>query len=389
MKKTLWMAVLIFCLCLLASSALAGTAQVITNRCAITISSGKKARVKAITDGKATTVFETAKEKKPHIEVAMKDGQRCYGLSIIWPETPKPYEIWVPDGKDGWRLAKEGNTNGFVHDYIALDGYERFRICPKEENSVFKIADLTLLSEGELPDTIQVWEKTPQKADMLLLLAHPDDEYIFMGGTIPYYACEEKKSIVVAYMTYASPKRRTELLNGLWTAGQRTYPIMGEFKDKYFNKLADAYKLWGEDETRRFVEEIIEAYSPLVVVTHDINGEYGHGAHRLCADVAIKAVAAGDTGVQKLYLHLYKENPIRLDWKKPLASFSGETALSVAKRAYKCHASQQGGQVKYRGKVFKFQVVSGGMFDNSAFGLYYSTLGEDVLKNDFFENVTR
>jgi hypothetical protein len=36
----------------------------------------------------------------------------------------------------------------------------------------------------------------------------------------------------------------------------------------------------------------------------------------------------------------------------------------------------------------KFKVEDSGWFDNSLFGLAHSLVGEDVLKNDFFENIT-
>ena len=34
---------------------------------------------------------------------------------------------------------------------------------------------------------------------------------------------------VVAYMTYANVARKSELLNGLWHMGLRTYPVIGNF----------------------------------------------------------------------------------------------------------------------------------------------------------------
>ena len=39
-------------------------------------------------------------------------------------------------------------------------------------------------------------------------------------------------------------------------------------------------------DSRAYVTELIRQYKPDVMLTHDINGEYGHGAHKLCASVA-------------------------------------------------------------------------------------------------------
>ena len=68
----------------------------------------------------------------------------------------------------------------------------------------------SVFSDGELPDWVQQWEPTPKKADLLLLVAHPDDELIFFGGTIPTYAVEKNMNVVVAYMSYSNTTRRSE-----------------------------------------------------------------------------------------------------------------------------------------------------------------------------------
>ena len=371
----------------------AETAKDLSKKCGYKISSGSKKQ--RLYDGSYTKPFSTLKQVDPYVQVKTPEGQPCYGLFIRWPQsTPPAWELQkYVEETDSWLTVKKGGEKPFAHEYIEVPGLERFRITiPSTEKVSLKIAELTVLGEGELPEDIQVWEPTPEKADLLLLSAHPDDEYIFMGVNIPYYAGELKKNVVVCYMTYASDLRRTELLNGLWHAGLRTYPVLGEFKDKYTNKLKAAYDLWGEEESQAFVTQVIQTYQPEVMVTHDVNGEYGHGAHRLCADaaqVAVKAAQEGETPwtVKKLYLHLYGENQMQMDWRQPLDAFEGKTALQVAKEAFKFHKSQQGGSVKYRGKKYVFEVKDSGWFDNSKYGLAHTTVGLDELKNDFFENI--
>ena len=137
---------------------------------------------------------------------------------------------------------------------------------------------------------------------------------------------------------------------------------------------------------------MIKTYRPEVMVTHDVDGEYGHGAHRLCADAALRCVPAAAEGenawqVKKLYLHLYKENQILMDWRQPLDAFDGKTALDVAKAAFKFHRSQQGGSATYKGKKYVFAVEDKGVFNNAKFGLAYTTVGTDVIGGDMFENI--
>jgi hypothetical protein len=40
-----------------------------------------------------------------------------------------------------------------------------------------------------------------------------------------------------------------------------------------------------------------------------------------------------------------------------------------------------------KGRVFRFVVRNGGLYDNAIFGLYGSTVGEDVIGGDLFENI--
>ena len=68
-------------------------------------------------------------------------------------------------------------------------------IVRSEKQSVLAINELFVLGEGELPDWVQVWEPTCEKADILFLSTHPDDELIFFAGAIPTYAAEQQRVI--------------------------------------------------------------------------------------------------------------------------------------------------------------------------------------------------
>ncbi len=78
----------------------------------------------------------------------------------------------------------------------------------------------------------------------------------------------------------------------------------------------------GKGKVRKYVMGLIRRYKPEVIVTHDGGGEYGHGAHKVCADVAKYCVENsadasvlpelakkyGTWSVKKLYLHMGEEN---------------------------------------------------------------------------------
>ena len=232
------------------------------------------------------------------------------------------------------------------------------------------------------------------RADLLVLPTHADDEHLWFGGALPWYAGEKGYAVQVAYMTnhWGEPYRPHELLDGLWTVGIKNYPVISDFPDLYASKasLESAIQVYGEDTVTAWQVQLLRRFTPEVVVAHDINGEYGHGAHQLNARTLLAAldlaadparypdIPYGPWQVQKAYLHLWPENTITMEWSQmPLAAFGGRTALEMAQAGFSCHASQ----------TAYFSVKESGSNDCRQFGLAYTTVGQDVQKNDFFENV--
>jgi LmbE family N-acetylglucosaminyl deacetylase len=226
----------------------------------------------------------------------------------------------------------------------------------------------------------------------MLVVAHSDDEVLWFGGALPRYAGEEGKICQVCMMVPSMPYRRLELLDCLWHCGVRNYPSWSNFRDAFSATLTRQYKQWNKNHVYDVVTEWIRRFRPDVLLTHDTQGEYGHGAHRVCADAAMHCVELaakaekypksaekyGTWDVPKCYLHLYGENGIDMDWRQPLDAFGGKTGFDIADEAFKCHVSQQ---------KTDYHVEDWGPWDNSLFGLYRTLVGPDVEKDDFFENI--
>lgn len=300
---------------------------------------------------------------------------------------------------------------GYLHDFTDLTAL--FGGAPASVTLRFPegcaIAELFVFGPGETPDFVQKWEPPVEgKADLVLFSTHGDDEQLFFAGILPYYAGELELNVQVVYLTghqNSYPNRMREMLNGLYAVGVRAYPVFGPFPDQLSMTKADAYQQFANKGYSReilleFVVENLRRFRPLVAIGHDIRGEYGHGQHRVYADLLMEAVqiaadpsrfpySAGRYGLwdtPKTYLHLYKENPIVLDWDRPLSKFGGMTAFEVTRDlGFPCHVSQYYDFLWYLTQARTAAAMW--KYSPSKYGLFRSTVGEDVEKNEFFENL--
>lgn len=392
MKK--WLIALLTLLALSLSVAFAAEANDITEDCKFKVcSSGRKYTL--MTDKKYTSYWESNKIKTPWIAITAPEGKPIAGLYVCFGNMPESWEIQTSDDGKDWFTAVPGDTR-FLHAYVALpQPAQHVRLAvTSEKKTALRINDLFVLSEGDLPDWVQVWQPTEEKADILFLSTHPDDELIFFGGAIPTYAVEQQRKVVVAYFSRSNTTRSSELLNGLWHMGVRTYPVIGNFKDSYAKNLKAAYKsAGGKGKVNEWIVGLYRQYKPEVVVTQDTNGEYGHKQHMMIADAAqncialaanedeftASTIAYGTWQVKKLYLHLYPENQITFDWTVPLKSMNGATGIELAEEAYTLHKTQASSGMSV--------TETGMQYDNRVFGLAFTTVGEDVRKDDFLENI--
>lgn len=395
MKK--WLAALLLTLLMLcaANAALAAEATDITDECKFKVSY-TKFKYTQMTDKKYTSYWQSHSVKNPSVEVTAPEDKLIAGFYICFGNMPSSWEVQTSDDGKDWFTAVQGDTR-FLHSYVELPEPSRYArmIVTTGKNYTLRINEFFVLGEGDVPDWVQVWQPTPEKADIMFISTHPDDELIFFGGAIPTYAVEMKRDVVVAYFTRSNTTRSSELLNGLWHMGVRTYPVIGEFSDGKAANINKAYSAaGGKKAVNTWFVELYRKYKPEVVVTQDVNGEYGHSQHKLVSEAAYNAIALaanedeftdstvayGTWEVKKFYRHLWKENQIVFDWTVPLASMNGFTSIELATEAYELHHKTQASS--------GFSVTKTGTeYDNRIFGLVHTTVGEDVNKNDFLENI--
>ncbi len=375
--------------------AAADTAREITAECEITPGSNKKEFIQA-TDGNYATAWKSVGGDRASIEVRVPEGEEAGGVWLQWYDHPHAIALQIRNGAGEWQEYNHSEGD-YLSDYLPLPkGTTEF--CVANPQSAKKsiplaLAEFHVYGKGELPPEVQVWDPPAEKADLMLVVAHPDDEVLWFGGVLPVYAGVQKKETQVCLLVPTLPRRRLEFLDALWTCGVKNYPVFGYLRDVYSSSLKEQYAKWDREGVLRLVTGWVRRFKPDVLITHDFNGEYGHGAHRVCADTVTAALDAatnpkkynkesyleyGGWDVPKCYVHLYGENVIDFDWRVPLKEFGGRTAFEVAEDAFACHISQQD---------TGYSVQDSGPYDCSLFGLYRSLVGPDEAHDDLFENL--
>ncbi len=330
-------------------------------------------------------IISTQYKFKKRQTVKIESKEPVSSIYVMFNKPPQMWQIMYDNQQSPC------GKYGFMHELIEFDTSQTSLELTFEQNT--EICDIYLFSKGELPKFVEKWEPPYEDADMLLLPTHADDEHIFFGGIMPYYAGQLNKKVQVAYLTnhYGEWYRPHELLAGLWHVGIKAYPIIPKFNDYYSQSLEHAKTLYDTNAMLEYQVKLLRRFKPEVVIGHDINGEYGHGVHmlntnllkqalELCNDknaMPDSAMEYGTFNVPKTYLHLYDKNQLVMDVDFSLSHFDDKTAYEMAVEGFAKHKSQ----------TKSFTVEKKGKYDCRKFGLYRSTVGEDVIHKDFFENI--
>ncbi len=354
--------------------------------------------------------IKTYKTSNDNCAITIESENEIYSLYFMFDLEYGEYTI--TDNTNNTTIT--AGKNSFLHEYVKLKKPSK-SLTVNFTNGAVRLSEITAYSYGSTPAGVQDWS-TPLdgKTDILLLATHGDDDQLFFAGLFPLYAAERQCAVQVAYLTdhrNLTKGRTHEMLNGLWATGVTAYPVFGKFADFRIDDLQGTYDRYAQlgtnkDELQAYVVEQIRRFKPQVVVGHDFNGEYGHGMHKAYTDLLVNSLELtsdktqftesaekyGVWDIPKTYIHLYKENPIVIDYDSPLKSFEGLTAFQVTQKyGYPCHESQQytwfTNWLNGNGNITTAKQIT--KYNPCEFGLYRTTVGEDIHKNDFMENITK
>lgn len=313
-------------------------------------------------------------------------------LYLQWDDAPGTFTMAYPGG------SLQGGSEGFIHDYITLPKAVTELTVTFESDQSKTLCDVQVYTEGTLPKGVQDWKQPCDKADILVFPTHSDDDVYFFGPMIAYYAIERELTVQTAFMVdHADLTRRHERLNGLWEMGVRHYPILFNAPDRAIGTLSSGLHYYRDYDIYGWQIEQIRRFKPLVVVGHDLNGEYGNMGHKVNAHYLVQAVpdAAdpakhtesarkyGTWNAPKLYIHLYKQNSWKFDVNTPMRNDpQGRTPIQVADAALDFHVTQGGIHSSVTQSDYNL------VWDCRPFGLYRSLVGYDT-RADVMENIDR
>lgn len=398
MKKNILLGIILFFIPLFVF------AEDITSNSKITI---LKKEYNKLTDKNENTYINISKDNS----IKITSNNDIYGIYIIYELSSKQGTI------SNYTREIEIGMDNYLHEYINVeDLIGHSKELELKYNEDVKIGEIYVLGKGELPQYVEVWNPPHKEADLLLFSTHSDDEQLFFAGLMPTYIARGAKIQVVYFTNHNdNPKRLHEQIHGLYVIGIRNYPIIGFIPDAWSDNLKWAIlnlKKSGftEDDALKFEVEMIRRFKPQVIVGHDENGEYSHGQHILNTYILKSAILKSNDkeydeeslnryglwDTPKTYLHLYKDNKVVLDYDTPLDYYNGKTAYEISKLGYKEHHTQQytwftkwltGVDQNGKGELFsKSTEIT--KYSPREYGLYRSTVGNDINKNDLFENIS-
>lgn len=361
-----------------------------TESCKIAVSRGSAS---AFLDNSYGTSW-TPRSTDDTVKIRIPEGKTAGGLYMEWDKAPSKIQITLYNAAgEVVRTIQENNPSKKWNLYYELEP-EVVGLTIRSGDSDNGINKLRIYEAGKTPEAVQQWQDTPEKVDMIMFLPHMNDETLYFSGVLSQLSAQGK-NVLVVYMTSYDRNKHAEALDCLWTHGVRIHPVFVGFQDYKVDSYKKAEWLWGEENTYRAMVGLIRKYKPDVVLTQDWNGEYGHYQHVMTARYCVKSVevagnaevfpdiaeAYGAWDVPKLYLHLWdEENRLDLGFDEPMEELHGRSPMQIAFIAMDKHTSQ------LHNPTYSL-LVDGKQYDCTWFGLYRSTVGPDIEKNSFFENL--
>jgi LmbE family N-acetylglucosaminyl deacetylase len=126
----------------------------------------------------------------------------------------------------------------------------------------------------------------------LAVVAHPDDCIIFalpLIENLPQYQWH------IIYLTYRATDPRAVEVAAFWNNRSVTTEFLG-LHDDYKDQETQHLNYWDRIDVEMAIRPAVFKYDPVLIVTHNADGDYGHIHHRIVHD-AVQAIIS----IPKIY----------------------------------------------------------------------------------------
>ena len=114
----------------------------------------------------------------------------------------------------------------------------------------------------------------------LAVVAHPDDCIIFalpLIENLPQYHWH------IVYLTYSAADPRAKEVSAFWNNRNVTTEFLG-LVDDYKDQETQHLNFWHRIDAETAIRSSVFKYNPVLLVTHNVDGDYGHIHHRIVHD---------------------------------------------------------------------------------------------------------
>lgn len=114
------------------------------------------------------------------------------------------------------------------------------------------------------------------------LVAHPDDCVIFAW---PFIEAHPEFEWIIVYMTYREHEPRAKEVKAYWDRRGIVTAFMGH-KDDFYDQQTSKFNFWEPALVGEHVRVCVEAMNPALILTHNVDGDYGHIHHMFVHQIA-------------------------------------------------------------------------------------------------------
>lgn len=197
MKKR-WLYLMILLIVLLCAPALADD---LAGECKIY--QAEKGRLDSLTDHDDATGVQL-REAVEHVLEIRPGATPVASLSLVMGRDMLPFTVQTQGADGRWTVIARVADTDYAQRYVSFPPQSRpFRLVfAGEKPAPLSLREVYLFAEGQAdPALAHDWQAPCDKADMMTIVAHPDDELLWFGGTIPYYAGQQGLKLQAVYMT--------------------------------------------------------------------------------------------------------------------------------------------------------------------------------------------